>query len=717
MEEQLEVVYAIHEFDASVEDEISLIAGEKIWVIEKDELYNDGWWQGKNSRGEVGLFPMNFISYKDPNQNNPGVDRYANLLLENEEQASNNKKEYSKLGGRLSDPINEDAKRDSFQNFIQEEGLSHYDSREGSNYSPLAPALILNNATNNNDTNNNHNNIELNNNNDNLIRHNSTKVRSNQNITDNEGHKRTFTSNNPLTPNRSSFRNSVRLSHIDDVHTDPSQSHPKLWSNNEVCDWLERAGFQSVISLFKEHEITGKELTELDLNTLKDIGILAFGKRFNLNNSINSLKVKYNITSLNHSDSTKNNMDHVYNMYSGDSNLTSPIKSDISQNNNVTEQINKDRDIYPVEERKPTNLESSLKNLNLNNNIENPNSHSHIEKWLQQTPDFDYDHDLLKEAGISSPSDLQSILSGKSKDKEKEQEESGSESNESSNEEEQEESNYNEISPAVSSKSPTLPNNALHNNSLEYKFPAFIPKTDNQLKKQVSFSQNLPEVIGTSEIVESDNESEDENQMSLTKKASLSASKLFNNEKRKVPPSNKAKNGIDNNNNDHTFNIENNKSYTVEPDTTNNYISNGDDSTITVQGSLKKQEGAIKLWKSRYCVLNGTDLKIYDTFKLKKLKLSINLKGYKPVLDPNLNPGKYCFKLVHQHNKSHYFCSDEAEEIRAWMKALMKISIDRDTNAPVVTSCTVNTVPLHVARKLAPRPPSAMYSNGEEEED
>lgn len=40
-----EIVYAIHNFEASVEDEISLEAGEAILVIEKDDLYNDGWWQ------------------------------------------------------------------------------------------------------------------------------------------------------------------------------------------------------------------------------------------------------------------------------------------------------------------------------------------------------------------------------------------------------------------------------------------------------------------------------------------------------------------------------------------------------------------------------------------------------------------------------------------------------------------------------------------------
>jgi Variant SH3 domain len=41
----VEYVYARHEFAPEHEDEIAFCAGERIEVVEKDEIFNDGWWQ------------------------------------------------------------------------------------------------------------------------------------------------------------------------------------------------------------------------------------------------------------------------------------------------------------------------------------------------------------------------------------------------------------------------------------------------------------------------------------------------------------------------------------------------------------------------------------------------------------------------------------------------------------------------------------------------
>jgi hypothetical protein len=46
-----EYVYALHDFVPENDDELPFRAGERIEVIEKDDLYEgDGWWQ-------VGPFP------------------------------------------------------------------------------------------------------------------------------------------------------------------------------------------------------------------------------------------------------------------------------------------------------------------------------------------------------------------------------------------------------------------------------------------------------------------------------------------------------------------------------------------------------------------------------------------------------------------------------------------------------------------------------------
>jgi hypothetical protein len=40
----VEYVYALHDFVPQNDDEIDFEAGERIEVIEKDDLYGDGWW-------------------------------------------------------------------------------------------------------------------------------------------------------------------------------------------------------------------------------------------------------------------------------------------------------------------------------------------------------------------------------------------------------------------------------------------------------------------------------------------------------------------------------------------------------------------------------------------------------------------------------------------------------------------------------------------------
>ena len=40
-----EYVYALHDFLPENEDEVDFRAGERIEVVEKDDLYGDGWWQ------------------------------------------------------------------------------------------------------------------------------------------------------------------------------------------------------------------------------------------------------------------------------------------------------------------------------------------------------------------------------------------------------------------------------------------------------------------------------------------------------------------------------------------------------------------------------------------------------------------------------------------------------------------------------------------------
>ncbi|KZP00305.1 hypothetical protein CALVIDRAFT_595672 [Calocera viscosa TUFC12733] len=61
-----EFVYALHDFVAEHEDEIPFRAGERIEIVEKDDEFGDGWWQGRNLAGKQGLFPQNYTTPQPP---------------------------------------------------------------------------------------------------------------------------------------------------------------------------------------------------------------------------------------------------------------------------------------------------------------------------------------------------------------------------------------------------------------------------------------------------------------------------------------------------------------------------------------------------------------------------------------------------------------------------------------------------------------------------
>lgn len=54
-------VFALHTFTAENDDELSFSHGEFLTVLERDEQFGDGWWKGRNARGEEGLFPASYI--------------------------------------------------------------------------------------------------------------------------------------------------------------------------------------------------------------------------------------------------------------------------------------------------------------------------------------------------------------------------------------------------------------------------------------------------------------------------------------------------------------------------------------------------------------------------------------------------------------------------------------------------------------------------------
>ncbi|KAI9306291.1 hypothetical protein BJ944DRAFT_276892 [Cunninghamella echinulata] len=50
----------LHPYEAENEDELNLIRGEYIEVLDQN-LEEDGWWKGKNEKNQIGIFPSNFV--------------------------------------------------------------------------------------------------------------------------------------------------------------------------------------------------------------------------------------------------------------------------------------------------------------------------------------------------------------------------------------------------------------------------------------------------------------------------------------------------------------------------------------------------------------------------------------------------------------------------------------------------------------------------------
>ncbi|KAK0443914.1 uncharacterized protein EV420DRAFT_1575367 [Desarmillaria tabescens] len=127
-------------------------------------------------------------------------------------------------------------------------------------------------------------------------------------------------------------------------------------------------------------------------------------------------------------------------------------------------------------------------------------------------------------------------------------------------------------------------------------------------------------------------------------------------------------------------------------------------------GWMRKRGDRYNSWKLRYFVLKGPHLYCLrsDSPSETKIKGYINIIGYRVTVDENVNPGKYGFRIEHEHDKMHFFSSDEKVIIRDWMKAIMKATIARDYTQPVISSCNIPTIPLMVAQAMnpAPRPPS-----------
>lgn len=68
-------VFAVFNFQGTTEEDLPLIAGERIEVLSRDDEFGDGWWEGVNERGQQGLFPKIYTSESYPVGGSAGVSQ------------------------------------------------------------------------------------------------------------------------------------------------------------------------------------------------------------------------------------------------------------------------------------------------------------------------------------------------------------------------------------------------------------------------------------------------------------------------------------------------------------------------------------------------------------------------------------------------------------------------------------------------------------------
>ncbi|MFH4976600.1 hypothetical protein AB6A40_003309 [Gnathostoma spinigerum] len=76
----MEVVVAMYSFDAQSAEELSFQKGERLEIIDHP-AHDPEWWMARNSRGETGLVPTNYIKVVD--RNSPAAEEFSNVRQTN----------------------------------------------------------------------------------------------------------------------------------------------------------------------------------------------------------------------------------------------------------------------------------------------------------------------------------------------------------------------------------------------------------------------------------------------------------------------------------------------------------------------------------------------------------------------------------------------------------------------------------------------------------
>ncbi|KAI9305573.1 hypothetical protein BJ944DRAFT_200818 [Cunninghamella echinulata] len=660
----LETVYATHNFIAENSDEISFNVGEPVIVLEKDDGYQDGWWQGRNIHGEIGLFPMNYTSFKQP----------THQTLEN--------------------------KIDTLETAIKKMDIT---KPKGTTTNDLPPTPSISNSS----------------------RHSSTlPPQQQQPLTTSTSTNQIHSSSSSVSSYQPSSIYTNSSSHMapasyqkklstkyvhQSVYTSLQNAQlksslPEDWSVEQVAIWLGLMGFSDIATTFEKQEITGDILLELNVESLKELNVSTFGKRFKIVNAIKvladeNIKRKESMDTQSDNNSTL----HSSSLPPLTPSMTPPSSNTTTMTSNNTITYTDDDDLisdYSSIIKKTLHSSTTSPRLSAATTKTNDTASPSSSTSYPSSPN---NKSPLMSPTIASSSNISTTSS-----------------------------NYNPLNPSdiaylnsnnnvntvINNTQPLMNNNTSGliqrsatplNRSLSTSSYQPTSYFNNNNKSSLNYSQSLNKSNTMYNISNPMSSVQPQHRVSVDQIGRSSMSSLKNTNSSQ-------------NNSKSRYNFVRNsflnpaKSQNVLLTSSSRFSMDGiaqrldkENSLPDMEGWLYKQGDKYKTWNKRWFVLKEANFFYFKSPKDTRMKGIINLHGYQVIADENINPGKYCFKLQHERERTFYFYTDTELGLKSWMSTLLKSTITRDYTSPVMSSSNIPTVSLDVARRMKPRPPSTIF--------
>ncbi len=719
----------IKDFEARLGDELTINKGDTIELISDDREYGDGWYMGKNLRSsKVGLYPKVFTKEKltNGNSNRPSLLRsrsrrftpQGNSPLQNQSEHLTGVPEEKRFLHQIPSKRQESSrvvsqKSDSSQNFHVSEFTRRI--RDLEKETRIGSQREFANDSNNRNT-------KTNGSRD--VASVYTSVHKALNDIDKALAELNITSTgNPEEKDGDlPHRDASSSSHLKPVDVEN-------WSPEDVSRWFLDLGFDSESAgQFAMHKINGEILIQMELAYLKELDIASFGTRFEMYKEIEELRV-----------------------------AAKKRRSDIAQNSSDTGRV------IPMSRREsqlsfnadsPSGADANefLSGFSESNSLEAPPSSA-----FASTPALKMDEDQTSSATFQSRTELprsasQPLGASQSRSKfvykSRLDPQNGSDIYLSGIGSEMSSSSLDLVQPGhiraeSFGQTSSIYDNA--NDSVEdgTGMSKHTYKTsDSEMESSSSFSftpsspkkeQNVPQ-------------EEDQLQLNITndlditniKKQETTGNKKMQGERRAVSAK---EHGSQDMQKDHESSGKRIMSATAALRSLTQYRSSKMKTSafqegirrITPENAAKEAECSgwmfkrgnlsIGSWKQRFFVLNKTRLAYFASMKDRKEKGLIDITSHKvlPAIESEdkvtaafaatAGFGRYCFKLVppapgsrkgltFTQQKVHYFAVDNKEDMRKWMAALMKATIEMDDTVPVISSCLTPTIPLQRAQEL-----------------